>query len=126
MRAVPNELKEGSLALGATNWQTTTRVVLPVARSGVITALILGMGNAIGETMAVMFVIGKTPMPLIDPFKLFTSSNVIPSLIAGYSRSESATGSMITGLMGAAFILFVITAFLNISIKLITRRRGAK
>jgi phosphate transport system permease protein len=126
MSAVPLELREASLAIGATNWQTATRVVLPVAKSGVMTAVVLGMGNAIGETMAVMMVIGSTPNPPIDPFALFSSSNVIPSLIAGYSRSDSATGNMITALMAAAFILFVMTASLNIAIKLLTRRRESK
>jgi phosphate transport system permease protein len=123
MSAVPNELKEASLAMGATNWQTATKVVLPVAKSGVMTAVVLGMGNAIGETMAVMMVIGSTPNPPMDPFALFSASNVIPSLIAGYSRSDSATGNMITALMAAAFILFVMTASLNIAIKLLARRR---
>jgi phosphate ABC transporter permease protein PstC len=124
--AVPHELREASLALGATNWQTTTKVVIPVAKSGVITALILGMGNAIGETMAVMMVIGSTPQPSTNPLDLFSGSNVIPSLIAGYSRSDSATGVMVTGLLGAAFILFVITAFLNIVIRLTLKRREKK
>jgi len=122
--AVPHELREASLAVGATSWQTTTKVVLPAAKSGILTAVILGMGNAIGETMAVIFVIGATPNPSMNPFSLFSASNVIPSLIASYSRSDSATGNMITGLMAAAFVLFVMTAALNIAIKLVMRRRG--
>src|SRR4030042_6254319 len=54
LTAVPDLYRDGSLALGATRWQTVSRVVLPAARSGIITAIILGMGRAIGETMAVI------------------------------------------------------------------------
>jgi phosphate transport system permease protein len=126
MVAVPRELREASLAMGATEWQTTTRVVLPVAKSGVLTAVILGMGNAIGETMAVMMVIGSTPNPSIDPLALFSASNVIPSLIASYSRSDSATGNVITALMAAAFILFVMTASMNAAIRILTKQRAPK
>lgn len=61
LRAVPRELKEGSLALGATHWQTIVRVQVPAARSGIIAGAVLGMGRAIGETMAVLMVGGNAP-----------------------------------------------------------------
>jgi len=64
IRAVPKEYKEGSLALGATQLQTIKKVILPNARSGILAAMVLGMGNAIGETMAVLMVNGISGLPM--------------------------------------------------------------
>ncbi|GAC1447055.1 MAG: phosphate ABC transporter permease subunit PstC [Ktedonobacterales bacterium] len=61
LRAVPNEIREGSLALGATRWQTMARTLVPAAVPGILTGVILGTGRAIGETLAVAFVIGGNP-----------------------------------------------------------------
>ncbi len=69
IRAVPREYKEGSLALGGTHWQTIIKVILPAARSGIIAGIILGIGRALGETMAMIMVIGNSiamPQPLTD------------------------------------------------------------
>jgi len=69
IRAVPKEYKEGSLALGGTHWQTIVKVILPAARSGIIAGIILGIGRALGETMAMIMVIGNSsamPQPLTD------------------------------------------------------------
>lgn len=78
IRAVPRHYKEGSLALGATHWQTICNVILPAARSGIVAAVILGIGRALGETMAVIMVIGNSiaiPRPLNDnPLTIFLSS----------------------------------------------------
>jgi phosphate transport system permease protein len=60
LQAVPKSYKEGSLALGATEWQTTTRVLLPAARSGILAGVILGMGRSVGETMAVIMISGNS------------------------------------------------------------------
>ncbi len=60
IRSVPMEYKEGSLALGATHWQTISKVLLPAAKSGIMTSVVLGMGRALGETMAVIMVAGNT------------------------------------------------------------------
>ncbi len=117
MRAVPNELREASLALGATNWQTTLKVVVPYAKSGILAAIILGMGNAIGETMAVMFVIGRVSQPPIDLFALTTLSDVIPSLIAGSNIRAREGDVNLAGIFAAGFILFVIIFVLNILIR---------
>jgi phosphate transport system permease protein len=77
IRAVPREYREGSLALGATHWQTILGVTLPAARSGIVAAIILGVGRAIGETMAMIMVIGNSivlPAPLnSNPLTLFLS-----------------------------------------------------
>ena len=79
IRAVPRHYKEGSLALGATHWQTIVNVMLPAARSGIIAAIILGVGRALGETMAMIMVIGNAvdiPLPLNNnPLTLFLRSH---------------------------------------------------
>ncbi len=62
IRAVPRDYKEASLALGATHWQTIYKVLVPAARSGIMAAVVLGMGRAIGETMAVIMITGNTPL----------------------------------------------------------------
>jgi phosphate transport system permease protein len=78
IRAVPKAYKEGSLALGTTHWQTIRQVILPAARSGIVAAVILGIGRALGETMALIMVIGNSiamPKPLNDnPLTLFLST----------------------------------------------------
>ena len=77
LSAVPESYRDGSIALGATRWQTVRRVVMPAARSGIITAVILGMGRAIGETMAVIMVAGnalKIPASILDPVRTLTSN----------------------------------------------------
>ncbi len=78
IRAVPKSYKEGSLALGATHWQTIRQVMLPAARSGIVAAIILGIGRALGETMALIMVIGNSiamPGPINDnPLTLFLST----------------------------------------------------
>jgi phosphate transport system permease protein len=78
IRAVPREFKEGSLALGATHWQTIVQVILPAARSGIVAAVILGIGRALGETMAMIMVIGNSiamPEPLNgNPLSIFLTA----------------------------------------------------
>lgn len=116
--AVPDLYRDGSLALGATNWQTVRRVVLPAASSGIITAVILGMGRAIGETMAVIMVAGnalKIPTSLLDPVRTLTS-NI--ALELGY-----ATGRHREALFATGIVLFIIIMILNLTATLITRRR---
>lgn len=79
IRSLPRSLEEASLALGATRWQTICRVLLPAAKPGILTAVILGMGRAIGETMAVMMVIGnapKLPKSLVDSTSVLTTGIV--------------------------------------------------
>jgi phosphate transport system permease protein len=94
IRAVPIEYREGSLALGSTKWQTITKVIIPAARSGIIAAIILGVGRALGETMAMVMVIGNStefPSPLTqNPITLFLS------------RGRTLTGNVVMGLNYAA------------------------
>ncbi|MBP2047019.1 phosphate ABC transporter permease subunit PstC [Methanobacterium aggregans] len=107
LRSVPGEYKEASLALGATHWQTIKNVLFPAAVPGVITAIILGMGRAIGETLAVIMVAGNVaqfPNSILDPVRALTS-NI--ALEMGY-----ATGIHYSALFGTAVVLFIIIILL--------------
>jgi phosphate ABC transporter permease protein PstC len=119
LRAVPKEFKEGSLALGATKWQTVRRVTLPAASSGIIAAVVLNVGNIIGETMAALLVVGnvaRLPSPIFD---LFDQSAIFTSVIAG-EMGEVPHGSMhYHALFAVGFVLLVIVTVLNISADLV-------
>lgn len=118
LTAVPDLYRDGSLALGATRWQTVSRVVLPAASSGIITAIILGMGRAIGETMAVIMVAGNAlqiPTSILDPVRTLTS-NI--ALELGYAAGRHREALFATGI-----VLFIIIMILNLSATFITRRR---
>jgi len=109
IQAVPPEYKEGSLALGASHFQTIARVILPAARSGIITAVILGMGRAIGETMAVVMVTGNSavvPDSLLAPVRTMTSNIVLEM---GYATGDHQAALFATGL-----VLFVFIVGLNL------------
>jgi phosphate transport system permease protein len=118
IKAVPNLYREGSIALGATQWQTVRKLVLPAARSGIITAIILGMGRAIGETMAVIMVAGnalKIPTSVLDPVRTLTA-NI--ALELGY-----ASGAHREALFATGIVLFIIIMILNTTATLITGRK---
>ncbi len=111
--AVPLEYKEGSLALGATHYQSIARVILPAARSGIITAVILGMGRAIGETMAVVMVTGNStiiPNSIISPVRTMTSNIVLEM---GYASGDHQSALFATGV-----VLFIFTVILNLIVNL--------
>ena len=110
MRAVPNEQREAMLAMGATRWEMIRRAVLPYARSGMIGAIILGLGRALGETMAVTMVIGNGYRLTAS---LFSPGATIASKIA--SEFNEATGDIfIASLVELAVILFIITLLVNV------------
>ncbi len=120
LRAVPRELKEGSLALGATHWQTIVRVLVPAARSGIIAGVILGMGRAIGETMAVLMVGGNAPlMPkgLTGMVRTLTM-NIITDM-------SYATGDHLTSLFATGIVLFVFILVLNLTVQVALKRSMA-
>jgi len=97
--AVPQSYREGSIALGATKWQTVRRVVLRAARSGIVAAIILGMGRAVGETMAVIMVAGNSvqvPKSVVGPVRTLTS-NI--ALEMGYSAGEHRQALFATGVV---------------------------
>jgi phosphate ABC transporter permease protein PstC len=121
LQAVPRAYREGSIALGATEWQTTHMVVLKAARSGIVAAVILGMGRAVGETMAVIMVAGNTlevPHGPLDPVRTLTS-NI--ALEMGYASGDHRQALFATGVT-----LFVIIMVLNSIALAASRRRNAE
>ncbi|HOZ45681.1 MAG TPA: phosphate ABC transporter permease subunit PstC [Candidatus Hydrogenedentes bacterium] len=121
LRAVPRPYWEGSIALGATEWQTTHMVMLKAARSGIVAAVILGMGRAVGETMAVIMVAGnalEVPHGLLDPVRTLTS-NI--ALEMGYASGQHREALFATGVT-----LFVIIMALNTMALAIARRSAGK
>jgi phosphate transport system permease protein len=116
--AVPDTQREAMLALGATRWEVVRRVVLPYARSGIIGAVILGLGRALGETMAVTMVIGNGQSL---PRSLFDQAQTIASKIAT-SFSEAEIGLQTSSLIALGLILLVITILLNVIARLLVWR----
>jgi len=117
IQAVPYSFKEGSLALGATHWQTIRMVILKGASSGIITAIILGMARAIGETMAVIMVAGnalKLPISPLDSIRPLTS-NI--ALELGYAVGDHRAALFATGI-----VLFVFIMVFNVTANIITKR----
>ncbi|MCL6478357.1 MAG: phosphate ABC transporter permease subunit PstC [Peptococcaceae bacterium] len=119
IRAVPREYKEGSFALGATHWQTIKKVLLPTARSGIVTAVVLGMGRAIGETMAIILVTGNVamaPKSILEPVRTLTANIAIEM---GYAAGDHAKALFATGI-----VLFIFIIILNYLVTLVPKRVG--
>lgn len=114
IQAVPREQREGMLALGATRWEMFRRAVLPYAGSGILGAIILGLGRAAGETMAVTFIIGNSPQIFTS---LFGQGATSASIIAGLF--PEAGGLLLSVLIEIGLILFVITILINISARVL-------
>ncbi len=112
--AVPKEYRDGSLAIGATQWQTIWRVVLPAARSGLVIAVMLGIGRVIGETMAVLMVTGNAAnIPAFGLSMFFSPVRTMTATIAA-EMGEVARGSLhYNVLFGIGLILFLITFVVN-------------
>jgi len=118
IQALPPAYREGSVALGATKWQTVRMVLLPAARSGIIASIILGMGRAIGETMAVIMIAGNAvgvPRSILAPVRTLTS-NI--ALEMGYAAGEHRQALFATGV-----ILFIIIMALNTVANVTSSRR---
>lgn len=109
--SVPAELKEASLALGATHWETIARVILPASLSGISTAIILGMSRAIGETMVVLMVAGGAAM---IPNSLFSPVRPMPSSIAAEMAEAPFRGDHYYALFAIGIVLFLFTLLFNI------------
>ena len=113
IRAVPNLYRDASYAMGATKWQTIRKVIIPAAISGITAAIILGMGRALGETMAMMLVIGNCkifPEPITN---MFSCIAVITSTIGlGFGPTEKASIEQ-RSLIALGIVLFIITLFIN-------------
>jgi phosphate transport system permease protein len=128
IRAVPKDFKHGSLALGATHWQTIVRVTLPAARSGIIAAVILGVGRALGETMAMIMVIGNSirmPQPLsANPLTIILSqARTLTGNIA--VEIKYATGLHEDALFATGVVLFVLIMIVNATARILIQR-GAR
>lgn len=112
--AVPKEYRDASLAIGATEWQTIWRVVVPAARSGIVIATVLGMGRAIGETMAVMMVTGNAAnIPALATGLFFQPVRTMTATIAA-EMGEVAQGSLhYQALFAIGIVLFLLTFAIN-------------
>ena len=118
LAAVPRSQRAASLAVGATRWETTYHIVLPYAKSGIIGAVLLGLGRAIGETMAVTMVIGNTPNVSLS---LFAPANTMASVIAN-EFAEAAGDVYLGALMEIGLLLFLVTVLVNIIARLLVWR----
>ncbi|MCL2322752.1 MAG: phosphate ABC transporter permease subunit PstC [Oscillospiraceae bacterium] len=116
--ALPRQYKEGALSLGMTHWQVIYSVLVPAAKSGIVASAILGIGRAIGETMAVIMVVGNAvaiPQSILDPARTLTTNIGIEM---GYASGEHQQALFATGI-----VLFIIIMILNASAQYITRRK---
>lgn len=123
MRATPDTLREASLALGANKWQTIYKVVIPHAKSGITAGVVLGIGRAMGETMAVLMVCGNAaviPHTLLEPIR------TIPATIAAELGEAPQGGTHYSALFMLACILFVLTLLINLSVEYISKRKNLK
>ena len=116
--SLPRHYKEGAYALGLTQWQTIRSVLLPAAKSGIVAAIILGIGRAIGETMAVIMVLGNAvaiPQSILDPARTLTTNIGIEM---GYASGDHQQALFATGI-----VLLVIVMILNAFAQYVTRRK---
>ncbi len=120
LRTTPRALKEASLALGATHWQTIRRVVLPFASSGITAGIILGIGRAIGETMAVLMVTGNAA---VIPHSYFEPLRTIPATIAAELGEAAYGGLHFKALFALGCILFIMTFIVNLVFQFIAKKK---
>jgi phosphate transport system permease protein len=118
MLAVPNSQRDAMLALGATRWETTWRAVIPYARSGIIGGIILGLGRAVGETMAVQMVIGNQPQVTAS---LFQAGTTMAATIVN-ELTEATTDIHRSALIELGLILMLVTLALNAFARLLVWR----
>jgi len=119
LSSVPNHLTAGSLALGANSWQTAIRVVLPTASAGIFSAVMIGLGRAVGETMIVLMATGNTP--ILD-WNMFNGFRTLSANIAVEIPEAPHGGTLYRVLFLAALILFVITFLLNAVAEFVKQR----
>lgn len=120
IRTVPRSAKEASLALGASHWQTIRRVIIPYSISGISAAVVLGIGRAIGETMAVLMVTGNAavmPTTLLEPVR------TIPATIAAELGEAPNGGVHYEALFMLGCILFLITLVISITVEIISQKK---
>lgn len=110
MRAVPRELKEGSLAIGATKWETAIKVVMPSASSGIIASILLGLARALGETMVVTLAAGNVAKLTLNPLN---QVQTMTAYIAQVATGDIPPGLAVSAAFAIGLVLFVITYVIN-------------
>ncbi|MDE1763602.1 MAG: phosphate ABC transporter permease subunit PstC [Thaumarchaeota archaeon] len=122
MIAVPNSQREAAYMLGATKWEVFKMAVIPYSKSGLVGASILGLGRAVGETMAVTMLIGNATGPNAFPSSLFSPGQTMSSIIAN-EFAEASQGSLhMAALIGVGLILFIVAIAINIVAQLLVSR----
>jgi phosphate transport system permease protein len=119
LSSVPESLRSGSLAAGATPWQTATRLIIPTAMSGLFSAVMIGMGRAIGETMIVVMATGNTP---VMNWNIFSGFRTLSATIAVEMPEAVRDGTHYRTLFLAALALFIMTFILNTAAEVIRLR----
>jgi phosphate ABC transporter permease protein PstC len=120
LKAVPHDIKNASLALGATPWTTIKKITFPAASSGIFAAATLGVGKAIGETMAVLMVVSATTRSADPWFDVFQSNPTLTSLVAGHIGEADFVKQSV--LFAAGVFLFIIVGSLSVATDLLQRR----
>lgn len=123
MRSCPRNMREASLALGATQWQTIYKVVIPFSISGITSGIVLGIGRAIGETMAVLMVTGNAA---VMPHSILEPLRTIPATIAAELGEAPAGGAHYQSLFLLGVILFFITLIINSCVEIVSSRNKFK
>ncbi len=123
LRTTPKAMRDASLALGANKWQTIYKVVIPFASSGIAAAVVLGVGRAIGETMAVLMVTGNAA---VIPHSMFESVRTIPATIAAELGEAPSGGTHYQALFLLGAVLFMITLIISIVAEIISSRKIIK
>lgn len=120
LHAVPNDLRQGSLALGNTRWQTVYKVVVPAASSGIFAGAMLGIGRAVGETMVVLMLAGNQNIVPLTPL---ASVKTLPGTIAGEMGETIRGGLHFSALFAMGLVLFVATFLVNLAADVVLDRQ---
>jgi len=120
LHAVPDSLRQGSLALGNTRWQTVYKVIVPAASSGIFAAVMLGLGRAIGETMAVLMLTGNAA---VMPTSVFESVRTMTGTIAAEMGEVVRKGLHYSALFSVGLVLFTITFTINLAADMVLERQ---
>jgi phosphate transport system permease protein len=110
MSNVPDAMRSGSLALGASRWQTAINIVLPTASAGIFSSLMIGFGRAVGETMIVVMATGNTP---VKDFNIFSGMRTLSANIAVELPEAPYHGTLYRTLFLGALVLFIMTFLIN-------------
>lgn len=111
MKAVPKHLREASLAIGATKWETSVKVVMPAASSGIVASLLLGLARALGETMVVVLAAGSIARLTLNPFE---EVQTMTAYIAQVATGDIPPGVAVSAAFAVGLVLFIITYIINI------------